>query len=71
MLSLQRKLLWNGDNMRFTNIGMNDMLRILTKSQFEVVNGNPRTNREYTTLQAYQTVEEWIRYNYRQGWEQI
>ncbi len=69
--SLQRKLLWNGDNMRFTNIGMNDMLRILTKSQFEVVNGNPRTNREYTTLQAYQTVEEWIRYNYRQGWEQI
>ena len=33
--SLQRKLLWDGDNMRFTNIGMNDVLRILTKSQFE------------------------------------
>lgn len=69
--SLQRKLLWDGDNMRFTNIGMNDVLRILTKSQFEVVNGNPRTNKEYVTMQAYQKAEEWIRYNYRQGWEQI
>jgi hypothetical protein len=64
-------LLWDGDNMRFTNIGMNDVLRILTKSQFEVVNGNPRTNKEYVTMQAYQKAEEWIRYNYRQGWEQI
>lgn len=71
MQSLRRKLLWDGDNMRFTNIGLNDILRILTKSHFEVVNGNPRTNKEYANIQAYQAAEEWIRYNYRQGWEQI
>jgi predicted dehydrogenase len=69
--SLRRKLLWDGPNMRFKNIGNTDVLRILKESRFELVNGNPRTNKAYETLPALQTVEEWIRHNYRQGWEQI
>ncbi|MDD4225331.1 MAG: Gfo/Idh/MocA family oxidoreductase [Mariniphaga sp.] len=69
--SLQRKLLWDGPNMRFTNISSTDLLRILTKSQFELVNSNPRVQNEYLNLPASATVEEWIRHTYRQGWEQI
>lgn len=69
--SLRRKFLWDGPNMRFKNIGTSDMLRILKTSRFELVNGNPRTNNEYETLPALQTAEDWIRHNYRQGWEQI
>ena len=69
--SLQRKLMWDGPNMRFTNIGQNDQLRVLAKDSFEVVNGDPRFNKDFVTLPARQMAEEWIRHNYRQGWEQI
>ena len=69
--SLQRKLLWDGQNMRFTNIGHNDQLRVLAKDEFEVINGDPRFNKKFVTLPAKQMAEEWIRHNYRQGWEQI
>src|SRR5690606_4200166 len=69
--SLNRKLLWDGPNMRFKNIGSTDVIRIISERNFELVNGNPRQNLKYTTLPALQTAEEWIRHNYRQGWEQI
>ncbi|NOY95783.1 MAG: Gfo/Idh/MocA family oxidoreductase [Chlorobi bacterium] len=69
--SLQRKLLWDGKNMRFTNIGANDELKVLTTNRFTIVNGDPRFHKEYITLPAKQAAEEWIRPDYRQGWEQI
>jgi predicted dehydrogenase len=69
--SLQRKLLWDGPNMRFTNISDSDQLRVLAKDEFEVVNGDPRFNKQFVTLPAKKMAEEWIRHNYRQGWEQI
>jgi hypothetical protein len=69
--SLQRKLLWDGPNMRFTNISDSDQLRVLAKDEFEVVNGDPRFNKDFVTLPAKKMAEEWIRHNYRQGWEQI
>ena len=69
--SLQRKLLWDGQNMRFTNIDDSDELKVLTKDEFELVNGDPRFNKDFATLPAKQMAEEWIRHNYRRGWEQI
>jgi hypothetical protein len=57
--------------MRFTNINSQDQLRILASDEFEVVNGDPRFNKKYVTLSAQQAAQEWIRHNYRQGWEQI
>lgn len=69
--SLHRKLIWDGPNMRFTNIGAGDELRLLTTSNFEVSYGNPRENKEFVNLPALSTVEEWIRHTYRRGWEQI
>ncbi len=69
--SLQRKLLWDGPNMRFTNIGPSDQIKALAKDKFEIVNGDPKFNKEFKTLPALETAEEWIRHTYRQGWEQI
>ena len=69
--SLQRKLIWDGLNMRFTNIGTDDRIKALAKSNFEVVNGSPKFQRDYTTLPALETCEEWIRHDYRTGWEKI
>jgi hypothetical protein len=69
--SLQRKLLWDGKNMRFTNIGYDDKIKVLTKERFEVINGDPKFTKDFATLPAAQMAEEWIRHNYREGWEQI
>ncbi|WP_297088617.1 Gfo/Idh/MocA family oxidoreductase [uncultured Draconibacterium sp.] len=69
--SLQRKLEWDGPNMRFKNIGSSDTIRVLTKDQFDVVNGDPRFEKDYATLPALKMAEEWIRHTYRNGWEQI
>ncbi len=69
--SLKRKLIWDGPNMRFKNIHSSDMLRILEKDNFEIVNGDPRFNKDFSTLPALEMAEEWIRHSYRKGWEQI
>jgi len=71
MKSLERKLQWDSPNMRFTNISSQDTLRIPTKNSFELNNGNPNVIRDYDTLAASDTAEEWIRHEYRKGWEQI
>lgn len=69
--SLGRKLKWDGPNMRFTNISNRDQLKIMKNSSFEVVDGDPRTSKEFTHLEAEQAIDNWIRLTYRQGWEQI
>jgi len=69
--SLNRKLLWDGASMRFTNITSNDKLRILSKTNFSMNNGSPQFNDVYRELPAETTAAEWIRHTYRQGWEQI
>ena len=69
--SLRRKLEWDGPNMRFTNISPSDQLSILTKDNFEIVNGDPKFNKDFAKLPALETAGEWIRHTYRQGWEQI
>ncbi len=68
---LNRKLMWDGPNMKFTNITDSDELKILAKNSFEIVNGDPKFNNEYITVPAKASAEEWIRHTYRDGWEQI
>jgi predicted dehydrogenase len=69
--SLDRKLQWDGKTMRFTNISHTDMLRVMSKDNFEIINGHPKFNREFSEIPAVSMVEEWVRHNYREGWEQI
>ena len=69
--SLHRKLEWDGPNMRFKNIGPADSIRVLSQDKFEVLDGDPKFKKDYATLPAFEMAEEWIRHNYRRGWEQI
>ncbi|MCF6358840.1 MAG: gfo/Idh/MocA family oxidoreductase, partial [Draconibacterium sp.] len=69
--SLQRKLLWDGINMRFKNIGPSDYIRVLSQNDFEILDGDPKFNKKYETMPALEMAEEWIRHSYRRGWQQI
>jgi hypothetical protein len=68
---LQKRLLWDGKNMQFSNIGPTEEIRVVTSNKFEVVNGDPKFDTKYDKINAQNAAEEWIRHNYRDGWEQI
>ncbi len=66
---LERILEWDGQNMRFTNIGDSDMIRV-GDSQVVVVDGHPTLKRpEPVNAKAF--AEELIKHNYRQGWKLV
>jgi len=58
--SLNKKLAWDGINMRITNLSDSDVVRI--------ANGIPRQEPRRVTINAKQAAEEYIRHTYRQGW---
>ena len=58
--NLNKKLLWDGVNMRITNLSDSETLI--------VTNGIPRQEPRQVTLNAKQAAEEYIRHTYRQGW---
>ncbi|HNX79612.1 MAG TPA: gfo/Idh/MocA family oxidoreductase, partial [Prolixibacteraceae bacterium] len=62
---------WDGRKMQFTNVSMNDQLKTLSRDRFEIINGDPKFSKEYVTSPALTAIEEWIRHNYREGWEQL
>ncbi|WP_321345296.1 Gfo/Idh/MocA family oxidoreductase [uncultured Draconibacterium sp.] len=67
--SLHRTLEWDGENMQFTNISDSDKIKVVTKDDFEVVDGDPRFNREFAEMNAKEMANEWINHTYRDGWE--
>jgi len=68
---LKKRLLWDGKNMQFTNIGPSEQIRVVTSNKFEVVNGDPKFDTKYEAIPALAAAEQWIRHNYREGWDQI
>ena len=60
MKGLNKKLLWDGVNMRITNLSDNEELK--------VTNGIPGQEPRVVTLNAKQASEEYIRHTYRKGW---
>lgn len=66
--SLDRELQWDGANMRFTNISPGDELRVVSSDDFRVIDGHPHFDTKYVTLNAEETVKEYIKHNYREGW---
>jgi hypothetical protein len=70
--TLNKELLWDGPNMRFTNIADNDEIRILIKDDFKIVDGDPKFNKIWTDpINAKQFAEGLIKHNYRQGWKLV
>jgi hypothetical protein len=66
---LQRELLWDGENMKFTNISPSDTIRIVTVDDFRVIDGDPRFDRQFATFSAKEMSEEWIRHQYQNGFD--
>ena len=70
--TLNKELLWDGENMEFTNIGPNEEIRIVKKDDFKVVDGDPKFNKIYTDpVNAQQFARELIKHNYREGWKLV
>ncbi len=65
---LRRSLLWDGENMRFTNISDSDVIKVVTSDKFSVIDGDPKFDREYAEFNAKQISEEMINHTYRDGW---
>ena len=66
---LKRKLQWDGENMKITNISDEDEIRVVTTDKFNVIDGHPHFDTQYATIKAKPAAEEYIRHNYREGWE--
>jgi hypothetical protein len=66
---LDKELEWDGEKMKFTNIGSGEDLRIIIRDGFNIEDGNPTFSREYTDpINALQFANGLIRKQYRQGW---
>jgi predicted dehydrogenase len=66
---LKRKLQWDGENMRITNISEEDEIRVVTTDRFNVIKGHPHFDTQYSTVLAKSAAEEYIKHTYRAGWE--
>jgi hypothetical protein len=67
---LKKELLWDGENMKFTNIGEDEKLSFRLQNQFSVVNGHPTWNNKDTEpVNAKQFAEELVKHTYREGWK--
>ncbi|MFW6289670.1 MAG: gfo/Idh/MocA family oxidoreductase, partial [Mariniphaga sp.] len=67
--SLNKTLHWDAQNMRFTNISPSGELRIVTSDEFKVIDGHPHFNTQYATFNALEAAGEYIKHNYRKGWD--
>jgi predicted dehydrogenase len=66
--SLNKSLKWDGESMRFTNISVSEILKIVTTNEFKVIDGHPNFNTQYAKLNALETANEYIKHKYREGW---
>lgn len=67
--NLNKELLWDGENMNFTNISPNEQLSIVIKDGFTIKDGHPDFKKTMTDpMNAQAFAQELIKHNYRQGW---
>ncbi|MDD4225431.1 MAG: Gfo/Idh/MocA family oxidoreductase [Mariniphaga sp.] len=67
--SLNKTLMWDAENMQFTNISSSEELRIVTSDDFQVIDGHPHFNTKYAKFNALETAGEYIKHTYRRGWD--
>jgi predicted dehydrogenase len=70
--TLNKILQWDGENMRFTNIGDGDELRIMIEDGFSIKDGHPTFNKTWTDpINAQEFASGLIKHNYREGWKLV
>ena len=66
---LNKKLKWDGANMKFTNISDSETIKIIKEDNFSIHDGHPTFERIYTDpLNANEFAAELIKHKYRDGW---
>ncbi|MDI6401303.1 Gfo/Idh/MocA family oxidoreductase [Balneolaceae bacterium ANBcel3] len=67
---LNKELEWDGENMRFTNIGDDEEIRIIIEDGFVIEDGHPTFSRDYTDpINAKAFAESLVKTKYRDGWK--
>lgn len=67
--SLNKELEWDGQKMEFTNIGNSETIKTVIKDGFEIKEGHPTFNNEYTNpINAQEFTFELIKHTYRDTW---
>ena len=67
--ALNKILEWDGENMKFTNIGANEEIRTVIKDGFKIHDGHPTFNKDWTEpMNAVAYSQELIKHTYRDGW---
>lgn len=67
--ALNKELEWNGEDMRFTNIGNDETIRTVIEDGFKIEDGHPSFAKTWTDpMNAQQFAADLIRRPYRNGW---
>ena len=67
---LHKVLDWDGQNMKFTNIGSDDTIRTVIKDGFTIIDGDPQFDKTWTErVNAQEYAAELINHTYRDGWK--
>jgi len=67
--NLNKKLAWDGKNMKFTNIADHETIKIIKEDNFSIHDGHPTFEQVWTDpVNANLYAEELIKHNYRNGW---
>jgi len=68
--SLDKILEWDGENMRFTNIGDDETIKMVIRDNFGMKDGRPRFVKDWTDLiNAKEFAAELVNHTYRDGWK--
>lgn len=67
--TLNKELMWDGPNMKFTNITDDEQIKIVIEDGFKIHDGHPTFNKTYTDpVPATQFAAELIKHTYRKPW---
>jgi predicted dehydrogenase len=67
--NLNKELLWDGPNMKFTNLTADEKIKIVIEDKFQINDGHPTFNKTYTDpVPATEFAAELIKHTYRKPW---
>ncbi len=67
--ALNKTLNWDGENMKFTNIGANEEIKTVIRDGFKIHDGHPTFDKDWTEpMNALAYSQELIKHTYRDGW---
>lgn len=69
---LNKELLWDGANMKFTNISPDETIKIMTEDGFSIKDGHPSFEKKFTDpINAVEFANNMIKHQYRDGWKLV